>query len=109
MLDADGATDIREFEKLEKILVASTKNNDCVVIGSRNHLVEKVVSERAWYRNILMHGNNLIVQNLVGIKNIKDTQCGFKLFRRKSMRNIFKNMHLNRWAFDVELLHIAQK
>ena len=108
MLDSDGATDINEYENLNKILFSSS-NHHGLAIGSRNHLVEKVVSQRAWYRNILMHGNNFIVQNIVGVKNINDTQCGFKLFKRKSMRAIFRNMHLNRWAFDVEMLLIAQQ
>ncbi len=109
MLDADGATEISEYERLEKLLNKISTNKEGIVIGSRNHLVEKVVSERAWYSNILMHVNNFIVQKLVGIKNIKDTQCGFKLFNRKSMISIFRNMHLNRWAFDVEMLYIAQQ
>lgn len=109
MLDADGATEITEYNKIEKLLHQGKVNGDSIVIGSRNHLVEEVVSQRAWYRNILMHVNNFIVNTLVGIKNIKDTQCGFKLFTRSSMRKIFTNMHLNRWAFDVEMIYIAQR
>jgi len=108
MLDADGATEISEYEKLLNKLNKITTNENGMAIGSRNHLVEKVVSERVWYRNILMHGNNFIVRYFVGIKEIKDTQCGFKLFQRKTMRNIFRNMHLNRWAFDVEMIYISQ-
>jgi dolichyl-phosphate beta-glucosyltransferase len=53
--------------------------------------------------------NNFIVQNLIGLKNIKDTQCGFKLFSRLAAHKIFFNMHLVRWAFDVEMLYIAQE
>lgn len=39
---------------------------------------------------------------------VKDTQCGFKLFTRASAQLLFTNMHIERWAFDVELLYIAQ-
>jgi len=52
--------------------------------------------------------NNFIVRNLIGIKDIKDTQCGFKLFSRKAANKIIFNLHLVRWAFDVEMLYIAQ-
>lgn len=53
--------------------------------------------------------NNFIVTYLIGIRNIKDTQCGFKLFSRSAAQNIILNLHLVRWAFDVEMLYIAQK
>ena len=52
--------------------------------------------------------NNFIVRQLIGIKHIKDTQCGFKLFSRKAAKRIIFNLHLIRWAFDVEMLYIAQ-
>ena len=49
------------------------------------------------------------MKNLLGIDYIKDTQCGFKLFTRETARSIFLNMHLNRWAFDVEMFYIANQ
>jgi dolichyl-phosphate beta-glucosyltransferase len=58
---------------------------------------------------MLMHVNNFIVRTLIGIRDIKDTQCGFKLFTRKAAREVFYRMHLTRWAFDVEMLYLAQK
>jgi len=50
----------------------------------------------------------MVVTIIGGIRNIKDTQCGFKLFTRKSGRLLFANVHLERWAFDVEVLWLAQ-
>lgn len=44
---------------------------------------------------------------VAGIKRIKDTQCGFKLFTRESARLLFLNLHVNRWCFDIELLILA--
>jgi dolichyl-phosphate beta-glucosyltransferase len=105
MLDADGATQVSDYEKLKSAL----KDNYAISIGSRNHLVQDVVAKRAWYRNILMHINNLFVHKLIGISDIKDTQCGFKLFTRKAAHDIFFKMHLMRWAWDVEMLYIAEK
>ena len=54
-----------------------------------------------------MYGFNFLVVMLSGVHGISDTQCGFKLFSRRAARCIFPNLHLERWAFDVELLYIA--
>ena len=45
---------------------------------------------------------------VLGIRIIKDTQCGFKLFTRKSALNIFNNTHVEGWIFDIEVLLLAQ-
>mmetsp|Transcript_36667 Transcript_36667/g.67104 ORF Transcript_36667/g.67104 Transcript_36667/m.67104 type:complete len:120 (+) Transcript_36667:3-362(+) len=39
---------------------------------------------------------------------VKDTQCGFKLFTRSAARELFLRLHLERWAFDIELVFLAQ-
>jgi dolichyl-phosphate beta-glucosyltransferase len=38
---------------------------------------------------------------------VEDTQCGFKLFTRAAAARIFPVQHIERWAFDVELLFLA--
>ena len=103
MLDSDGATDIRDFDQLfEKV-----KDKDfALAIGSRKVIAEK--ANRAWYRNIMGVVNNIIVRKMIGVGEIKDTQCGFKLFTKKAANVIFSNLHLVRWAFDVEMLYIAR-
>src|SRR5437660_364989 len=45
---------------------------------------------------------------ILGIRGIADTQCGFKLFTRKTAARVFSNMHVERWIFDIEMLLIAQ-
>jgi dolichyl-phosphate beta-glucosyltransferase len=54
-----------------------------------------------------MRGFHTLVY-VLGIRGIEDTQCGFKLFTRKSAQIIFPNMHVERWIFDIECLMIAQ-
>lgn len=39
---------------------------------------------------------------------IKDTQCGFKLFTRPTAQLVFPASHIDGWIFDVELLILAQ-
>jgi len=40
---------------------------------------------------------------------LQDTQCGFKLFTRGAAQMLFNNQHLDRWAFDVELMYLARQ
>jgi dolichyl-phosphate beta-glucosyltransferase len=42
------------------------------------------------------------------VSGVQDTQCGFKLFSRAAARHLFSALHVERWAFDVELLFLAQ-
>jgi dolichyl-phosphate beta-glucosyltransferase len=103
MLDSDGATDIKDYN----LLFENIKNEEyCLAIGSRKIITEQ--AERVWYRNVMGIINNFIIQICIGVKGIKDTQCGFKLFTRKAARDIFSNLHLCRWAFDVDMLYICK-
>lgn len=48
-----------------------------------------------------------IYLSVLGIRSIADTQCGFKLFTRSIAKEIFPNMHVEGWIFDIEILIIA--
>lgn len=109
MVDADGASEIRDLDKMEQRLKAVEKDGHGIAVGSRAHMAEDAVAKRKWYRNILMYGFHFVVTVIGGIKNIKDTQCGFKLFTRKTAQVLFFNQRLRRWCFDIELLHVAQR
>ncbi len=66
-------------------------------------------AQRKWYRNILMFGFHFAVAFVGGVKNVRDTQCGFKLFTRRTAQVVFATQRLRRWCFDVELLFVAQR
>eukprot|EP01113_Clastostelium_recurvatum_P041531 TRINITY_DN6611_c0_g1_i1.p1 TRINITY_DN6611_c0_g1~~TRINITY_DN6611_c0_g1_i1.p1 ORF type:complete len:125 (-),score=21.62 TRINITY_DN6611_c0_g1_i1:21-395(-) len=70
-------------------------------------MVDDVVARRSFLRNVLMWGFHILV-SVLGVRGIKDTQCGFKLFSRRAAQQIFPNLHIERWAFDFELLYLAQ-
>jgi dolichyl-phosphate beta-glucosyltransferase len=55
-----------------------------------------------------MHVFHLVVW-VFSVRSVKDTQCGFKLFSREAGRWLFWNQRLHGWAFDAELLLIAEK
>lgn len=116
--DADGATKFADLSKLEGKLKELTncdylcdmfKAADCdaVIVGSRAHLEALANVQRSFLRNILMKGFHFIVW-FTGVRTIRDTQCGFKLFTRKTAQKLFSSIHVQRWAFDVELLFIAE-
>ena len=108
MVDADGATRISDVESLEKGAHRAVKADAVVAVGSRAHLADDAVAHRAWYRNVLMYGFHFLVSSLC-VRNIRDTQCGFKLFSRQAARLLFPSQHIRRWCFDVELLFLAQR
>ncbi|KAL0099502.1 hypothetical protein PUN28_020191 [Cardiocondyla obscurior] len=116
--DADGATKFNDLQKLDESLTKvlgfdytskpeKTALSDAVICGSRAHLEKEETAKRSYFRLFLMHGFHFLVWILC-VKEIRDTQCGFKLLTRKSARTIFEALHVERWAFDVEMLYIAQ-
>ncbi|KAL6290946.1 hypothetical protein ACE6H2_008456 [Prunus campanulata] len=125
MLDADGATKVKDAEKLENQIHAAAKEEfkfgdspasnssfrisdiPIAAFGSRAHLEEKALATRKWYRNFLMKGFHLVVLLAAG-PGVRDTQCGFKMFTRAAARKLFTNIRLNRWCFDVELVYLCK-
>jgi len=109
MADADSAAKMIEFSKLDNCLKRIEIDGYGVAIGSRAHLQDESEVQRKWYRTILMHGFHALVKVVGGVHGIQDTQCGYKLFTRASAREVFSNVHVRRWAFDVEVLRLVQK
>ncbi|EER09828.1 dolichyl phosphate glucosyltransferase, putative [Perkinsus marinus ATCC 50983] len=106
MVDADGATRIDDLARLEEVM--NKDSGIAATFGSRDHLRDTdAVAKRSPIRNVLMAGFHLIVWLMVGT-SIRDTQCGFKLFTRDAARDIFSSLHLNRWAFDIEIVLLAR-
>ena len=102
-LDADHSTHIGEVEKLFPYFDLGFD----VVIGSRN-LKNSIVEKKPWYRNLLSGMFNLAVR-LISVSGIRDTQCGFKAYRREVAHEIAKQQRIYGFGFDVEHLYIAQK
>ncbi|KAF1586461.1 UNVERIFIED_CONTAM: Dolichyl-phosphate beta-glucosyltransferase, partial [Eudyptes robustus] len=106
--DADGATKFSDFKKLEDKVSDTDGNKDAVIaVGSRAHLEKDSIAQRSLLRTILMVGFHLLVY-IFAVRTVRDTQCGFKLFSRKAAAFLFPRIHVERWAFDVELLYLAE-
>ena len=102
--DADFSTPIEELEKLEPRLTAGTP----VVIGSRGVAESQVEKRQPFYREMMGRTFNQIIR-LLGVRGIRDTQCGFKLTEGEAGRSLFSEMTLDGFAWDVELIWLARR
>ncbi len=91
---------------IERALYYLERGSD-MVIGSRM-LAESQVIDRSLLRKYIGLFGNFVIR-LVTKLPYRDTQCGFKGFRRACARDLFSCLTLNRYLFDVELLILAQK
>jgi dolichyl-phosphate beta-glucosyltransferase len=78
-----------------------------IAIGSREGDGALRVGEPA-YRHVIGRVFNTAVTSLA-VKGLKDTQCGFKLFTAAAVEATFPRITIEGWAFDVEVLSIAQR
>jgi len=101
--DADLAAPIEELEKL----LPHVRDGADVAIGSRPLKESNLEIRQPWYREMLGRGFNLAVQ-VLATRGIKDTQCGFKLFKRDVAKDVFSRCKLDGFSFDFEALMIAR-
>ncbi len=110
--DADLSTPIDHVATL----IARVEQGADVAIGSREGSGAERVGEPG-YRHFMGRVFNVVVQLLV-LPGIRDSQCGFKLFRHDVAHAILERSRLYQnvdavrgprvTAFDVELLYIAR-
>ena|SRR3989344_3469343 len=81
-------------------------NKADIVVGSKLH-PESKVSYPLW-RKILSWGYRTFTHLLFGF-SIKDTQVGLKIFRKTVAKKVFKRIIVKKFAFDIEVLAVAQK
>jgi dolichyl-phosphate beta-glucosyltransferase len=99
-MDADLATPLYNIEKFYKKCSSGTD----VVVGTRNLLTYRP----SLTRRILSVIGNILFRVSGGIW-IEDSQCGFKMFNRKTCQLCFSKMTILGWGFDMEILTIARE
>ena len=104
-LDADLAIPIEELEKF----VAEINNGYDLVIASRFVPGGKVIRKVLWYRIIMENTFRMIRTTILNSHKVKDTQCGFKVFKREAAMKIFPLVTIKRFAFDAEIIFIARR
>jgi len=102
--DADLASPIEESEKLLAALNAGAD----VAIGSRWLDSSLQTRKQPFYRRVLGRIFNLALRVILGM-NFRDTQCGFKAFKRAAAQAVFPLQIIERWGFDPEIVFLAQR
>jgi len=102
--DADLSTPIEDWEKL----FAEIRAGHDIAIGSRALSGSDIRRRQNPLREGMGKIFNILVRRLV-MKGIPDTQCGFKLFKRKAARDIFSRLRTEGFGFDVEALYLARR
>jgi len=104
-MDADNATKINELAKMMPFFQQSYD----VVIGSIAVEGKKVMQgSEPWWRILFGKMGNLFIQ-IMAVPGIHDTQRGFKIFSARAADDIFPQLRINRWGFDIEVLALARK
>jgi dolichyl-phosphate beta-glucosyltransferase len=104
MADADGATPIGEVARLE----AAIQGGADIAVGSRARPDGAVVRHTRLHRRLVGNAFNLVVR-AIGVWDVVDTQCGFKLFRGPVADDLFTALRTEGYGFDVEVLLRAQR
>ena len=95
------------IEELDRLLIYARDGFD-IVFGSRYMPDSRIVSQQTWHRRKLGRVFNYLTRFLI-LPQFRDTQCGFKLFRRDTAQHLFKEQKLDGYAFDVEILYLASR
>ncbi len=102
-MDADEPITPEEYVKLFEFL----KSYDCVIASRRTK--DSIISiKQPLRRRIASKTFNVIVNTLFNL-DVKDTQCGAKVFRKEAAKGVLNNMKLYGFEFDVELLWRLKK
>lgn len=96
-MDADLATPLHHLDKTLELL----KEHD-VVNGQRN-----ISTIHKGHRKFISLFGNFLVRKIL-LPGYKDTQCGFKGFRRSAAKELFGKQKVSAWGFDMEILALAR-
>lgn len=102
LIDADGATPISEFDKLQAYITDYP-----IVIGSRD-IGTDARTLQGTLRRLIGKSAKLITKLLFNLP-VRDTQCGFKLLESKMAQNLATKQITERFGYDVEYLVRAQR
>ncbi len=103
-MDADGSTPPTEIERNVHYL----EEGYDIFVGSRVLKDKDQVLKVALHRKAMGTVFNFLVNKILSLK-IRDTQCGFKMFRREIIDPLFSRMSIHRFGFDLEILYLAHK
>lgn len=105
LTDADGATAINNLEDFWPLM----EKGEDIIIGSRDLKAAKILKHQPKWKEMMGDMGNLLIQWMMGLRGIDDTQCGFKVFSEKAVEDIVPQLKVDRWGGDFEMLMLAKK
>jgi len=105
-MDADLSVPLREVGAFLEHFRAEPAAD--VLFGNRQHAQSRITRRQSWLREKMGQTFNTILRRLA-VVGVHDTQCGFKAFRRAAAAAIFAHQRLDGFAFDIEVLLLAEK
>src|SRR3990167_3073625 len=98
LMDGDG-------QVLPENILQLTKHSDFynadVVVGSKRHVYSNI--RYSFCRRIISNVYNFITRAMFGF-NLRDTQCGIKIFRKRVLSDIISKVTVKEFAFDLECM-----
>lgn len=81
-----------------------------LALGSREGRLAIIKKEQPLYRKIGSRAFGFLIRHSVGIPYyIKDTQCGFKIYKHRVAKKLFKDLKTTGMMFDLEHILRAKK
>jgi len=105
-MDADLSVPLEEIDMFLAHFDSHPEHD--VLLGSRQHPASRIERRQGVLRQTMGKTFNRILRSL-SLLPFRDTQCGFKAFRRKAAGEIFALQTIDGFAFDVEVLLLAQE
>lgn len=101
--DADCSADLKSFKQTYDLL---TESNSFGIIGSRYGFGQDKQStlsvKRRFFGKLFAFSTTVVL----GLR-YSDTQCGFKMFKAKTIKTILKHCQMKRFGLDFELLYVS--
>lgn len=101
-MDADLSTDLAALRPM----ISALEGDADVVVGNRRAARSAITERQPWVRELLGRGFQWVASRAFA-PGIEDLTCGFKGFRATAVEAVFSRTHIDRWAFDVEVVLIA--
>jgi dolichyl-phosphate beta-glucosyltransferase len=105
-MDADLSVPVEEMEGFLAYFAGHPEIG--VLLGSRQHPGSRIERRQGWLRQTMGKTFNRILR-MLAVLPYRDTQCGFKAFRKEAAREIFSRQRIDGFAFDVEVLLLARE
>ena len=102
--DADNKVPIQEFDKVHPWFASGFD----LVVGSRALEQSQILRWQPLYRRLGARAFAFVMRTITGVRSIRDTQCGFKFFRKEAADHVFRYQRIDGYMFDVEVLALSE-